>query len=565
MRIAAILTACLSIATIAKSTAVAEPASDEFELDLVQRGLLTDVLDIGESLLKDINFEGIAGWVNNILTENDHVKYLDDLLIGLKDIGLVPVAAEFIISNNYTRTIAGHVIVDALKVGETLNLTSLWIALDDSGLAYDLIAGIIEDPNTFPSILTIIKKFIATGDLSLGGIIGDAGNIIEGLYGGGIGSNTTTKAATTTTKEGLFGFLTDGAKTTALSNTTTTTKAGLFAFLTDGDKSATTTTAATSTTTKAGLFAFLTDGAATTSATTAASTTTTKAGLFAFLTDGAATTTTAAPIATSGANSINLGELDSAISANGIATSSLAGNLQGVVTDNSYLASLNTREEELAIQIAKRDNIEALLQTIFASVDRSGLLNETINALLINENFQDATVILLSDFFENLLHGDVHIQIAPLIPTVKSLLASGIVEHIFEKAIKDPTLKAAIENDIKSLFSSGSSSSKEVVIPGVAKQDIFSALVSAGESVFISSIEADITNALETMASFTTDVASNTAEPTSSFSHSTVQKSVSIPSSSATTSSGSSNGSPNVTPLGSGLLHILAAGFMILI
>ena len=99
----------------------------------------------------------------------------------------------------------------------------------------------------------------------------------------------------------------------------------------------------------------------------------------------------------------------------------------------------------------KRDNIEDLLTTIFASVARSNLLNTTIQYLVTDQRFESTVVELLQGVFENIgstLTGILDTDWSALQPLVSSLLNSGLLTDFISRAFNDDELKAVLWNDI---------------------------------------------------------------------------------------------------------------------
>lgn len=308
MRFSLIVSSFVTLASFvsAEAEAVAVPASPEFEVLLAERGF---VADLAGEVLSSIDFEGIAGFANKLLTENDHVKYLDDLLIGLKDLNLIPAAATFLITNNFTRHIAGEVIESSLPILLKANTTSLFVALDESGLVYSIVAGTVEDPKFFPAIIDIVKKFLASGAINFSQI------------------------------------LSAGAK------------------------------------------------------------------------------------------------------------------LIGLKREDRFEQFKRKYEPETSVYdmvLDKRDNIEDLLVTVFSSVERSGLLPETVSALVEDPSFQDALVILLKGYFENIGSEISSVDFSALRPLLTSLWDSGLLTHTLERALKDKNLFNALLADVGGLLNIGS-------------------------------------------------------------------------------------------------------------
>jgi hypothetical protein len=141
---------------------------------------------------------------------------------------------------------------------------------------------------------------------------------------------------------------------------------------------------------------------------------------------------------------------------------------------------IETRQVEDAIMKMKRDNIENLLTTIFSSVARSNLINETINYLVTDQRFEQSVVTLLRGVFSNLgstLTGILSFDWSSLVPLIRSLINSGLITDIIERAFNDPELGAALWNDITLLFKRDLALREEVL-----------ALINNGTSAEVSSL-----------------------------------------------------------------------------
>lgn len=279
---------------------------DTSKRDLSLLSIVSSAISLGGEIVPEllglINFESIAGFADELLA-GDNVKFLDDVLIAVKDTGLVPEVALFLVTHNSTYPIVQSVLTETLKVAENVNTTDLWVALDKSGLAYLVVAGALEDPATFPAVLNIVKKFISSGALNLDAILLGAESLLSNLK-------------------------------------------------------------------------------------------------------------------------------------------------REYVAPNDFQALR---------ALKKRDNIESLLETIFESVGRSGLLNDTIHTLLVNPQFQDAAAVLLEGAFQNLgsTIGSLGSTAIALEPVISSLFQSGLLQGVVEQAFSDPTLLPALEANLASLLKLG--------------------------------------------------------------------------------------------------------------
>lgn len=112
-------------------------------------------------------------------------------------------------------------------------------------------------------------------------------------------------------------------------------------------------------------------------------------------------------------------------------------------------------EVEEAIKKVKRDNIQNLLTTIFSSVARSDILNETIDYLVTDQRFEDSVVLILRGVFSNLgstLTGALSFDWSSLAPLVRALFSSGLITDTITRAFNDPDLGPALWSDITLLF-----------------------------------------------------------------------------------------------------------------
>ncbi|KAK6458600.1 GPI-anchored protein [Scheffersomyces xylosifermentans] len=436
-----------TVATTLLSTSAlvaAQPAIDQvFDVELTERdftaielserGIVSTIEELLGSInysriLDSIDFEGIAGFANNLLTENNNVQYLDDILIGLKDTHLVPEALIFLLSNNSTREIVTEVVVDTLPYLAKLDFTPIFVALDRSGLLYTIIAGVIEDPDTIPSVISIVKKFIASG--ALGDLFGDLEGAVEGLFGIHGSATATTGAAQT------YAPVTTKAPTTIA--TTATTAAAAAAPISPVSFNFDNLPQTNS------------DGASIDLAALSQA-----LGLAQSL--GPATGGAAAPtatLATSGSSSSDINDSTLSYLASVYGQSRKKRDYFDAVAKRAEAAPIDN--VDAVLNLDKRDNIEDLLTTIFTSVEHSGLVNDTVHILLTNPEYQDTVVILLEGAFQNIGAGLSNINLSSLIstltPIVKQLLNSGLLTSTVEKALQDPDLKAALVRDFKQIF-----------------------------------------------------------------------------------------------------------------
>lgn len=193
MKFSTILASTLSLATFVTAQPIA-PVSEQLTVKLETREMgesiieayqleQRDISDIISSLyssinftaiIDDIDFDGIAEWINGLLTENNNIQYLENLLNFVGRTNLVPVLIGFIVSNNATRLIAYQAVVSAVNSG--IDPEPLFVALKDSGLLYTIIADLVENENTLPLVFRVITQ-------TLSGI--DFGELISQFLAGG--------------------------------------------------------------------------------------------------------------------------------------------------------------------------------------------------------------------------------------------------------------------------------------------------------------------------------------------------------------------------------------------
>ncbi|KAI5958962.1 uncharacterized protein KGF55_005616 [Candida pseudojiufengensis] len=502
--------ASISIVTIAASKPILTPRSDPLGLDVTPRDLTDlyqdiqdrDLLTYAEELASSINltsiidsidFEGIAGWANNLLTEDDNVKYLDYILEFIGTTNLVPAAISYIVSNNSTRSIAGDAVVGLLGVAGQFDITPVFVALKNSGLLYTLIADLIENPNTLPFVIQVVKDTLAGTSF---------GNIVNGI--GGSGSTTiqvsgavgNTAALTLATGSlsnlgslSSLGSSLSSFATAAISNINTNggSANGGAGGVTFGIPQGSVDVSNINT---ASIAALISAAAAQESGNTqltlnAAGTTTTRAQA---QSTQVAPATTQAPAATTaaaangnggvtsydfrtiqgpafqslppsqfgiGATTINYSALAQVTAALGGGGSKKRDDFVEEVLQAMKQKRQETDEVAIALQNMKRDNIEDLLTTIFSSITRSGLLNETIQYLVTDDQFEGAVVQILTGVFANIgstLSGALNTDWSKLVPLVNSLLNSGLLTDIITRAFNDQDLKNALYRDLQQIF-----------------------------------------------------------------------------------------------------------------
>ncbi|CAK7897038.1 hypothetical protein CAAN1_04S04346 [[Candida] anglica] len=371
------------------------------------------------SILGDIDFESVAGYADNILSENS--QYLDDALVWLKDTGLLPKATLYLLESNFSSPLVSSIVSGALNEVSALNTTSFFVALDQSGLFYQIISSFIIDPDLLPAGLSIVKKLIAEGGISFSEIIAAAGRLV---------------------KKDEF--------------------------------------------------------------------------------------------------SVEQFELPE---------------LARRTFEDALLEDLETRDDSdhifWELDIQKRDNIENLLTTVFTSVEKSDILNSTIHTLLIDPQFQDAAVTLLSGTFKKFATGSGYpSNLSFLGPILAGIVESGLLQNTFERALADPALRAALIADLGAVLRSGAAtvgdfvSGKDIVMYQLALKGIIpdSLEVKAATSG-VSSVIGAISSTLATVAS--------SAE-------SSVASSIVSSSSPSATPKTTSSGNSGVSTTSSGFLALVA-------
>lgn len=185
MKLTTFATSCLSIFSIVKCQAI-EPSYIEYEADLVERDLnipslvsdLLDGFDVAD-VVSNIDFDRIAGWADDLLNSGDNIDILDNILIRLRDTKLLPNTAVYIVTHNETWPYLERGLPVILSVAGNINTTSLFTALDRSGLAYSVVAGAITDRDFLPSVLEIVRKTIRAGGINLTSLLQQAGELVQ--------------------------------------------------------------------------------------------------------------------------------------------------------------------------------------------------------------------------------------------------------------------------------------------------------------------------------------------------------------------------------------------------
>lgn len=456
MKFSTVFTATFALSTAVLAQQVVTPASDPLALELSQRNLdglyelqERDLFSIVEGLFSSINYtsildsidyESIAGWTNNLLVENNNIEYLDNILNFLGDTDLVPFAVSYLLSNNETRNIVGEVVIEALPLIKDIDPTPIFVALKNSGLAYVLVADLIKNPNTVPFVKQVVVDLLDEGSFGLGD-----------LFGGSSEATTTAVAidslATINTNIDLTVAAAPTTKAQSIGSIDTASLAVLFSEARTANGNGATKVANTVAVT-AQVTAQVTNVGTTAKATKAVAT-------------GEINYSGITGPAYESLPPTQFGSVPTSI--NYSALSQISGALRKREYNDAVEAALREiqkREEgiddvEIALRKMKRDNIEDLLTTIFASVARSNLLNTTIQYLVTDQRFESTVVELLQGVFENIgstLTGILDTDWSALQPLVSSLLNSGLLTDFISRAFNDDELKAVLWNDITLIF-----------------------------------------------------------------------------------------------------------------
>lgn len=456
MKFSTVFTATFALGTAVLAQQVVTPASDPLALELSQRNLdglyelqERDLFSIVEGLFSSINYtsildsidyESIAGWTNNLLVENNNIEYLDNILNFLGDTDLVPFAVSYLLSNNETRNIVGEVVIEALPLIKDIDPTPIFVALKNSGLAYVLVADLIKNPNTVPFVKQVVVDLLDEGSFGLGD-----------LFGGSSDATTTAVAIDSLTTINTNIDLTVAAapttKAQSIGSIDTASLAVLFSEARTANGNGATKVANTVAVT-AQVTAQVTNVGTSAKATKAVAT-------------GEINYSGITGPAYESLPPTQFGSVPTSI--NYSALSQISGALRKREYNDAVEAALREiqkREEgiddvEIALRKMKRDNIEDLLTTIFASVARSNLLNTTIQYLVTDQRFESTVVELLQGVFENIgstLTGILDTDWSALQPLVSSLLNSGLLTDFISRAFNDDELKAVLWNDITLIF-----------------------------------------------------------------------------------------------------------------
>lgn len=169
--------------TTVKATATAGKATTKAVATATATGLSGGLVSTAEGLLGlllgSIDLESVAGYVDDLLTSNNNVQYLDDLLVWLKDSNLLPETVDFLLKLNFSSPLVSSILADSLQYVGTLNTTLFFVALDQSGLAYLIIAGLLEDPNVPKGVYAIVQNVISLSDITIAEVLAAVGRLVK--------------------------------------------------------------------------------------------------------------------------------------------------------------------------------------------------------------------------------------------------------------------------------------------------------------------------------------------------------------------------------------------------
>ncbi|KAI5954002.1 hypothetical protein CANMA_004841 [Candida margitis] len=485
MKFSTILASTLSIASVATAQYIS-PASEELTVKLETREMgdslmqayqleQRDISDIVGNLvssinisaiLDDIDFDGIAEWVNGLLTENNNIQYLENILNFLGRTNLVPILIGFVVSNNETRHLAYEAVVSIINSG--LDPEPVFVALKDSGLLYTIIADLVENENTLPLVFRVIQDTIS-------GI--DFGALISQFLNGGSatitfstntngGSNTGGQAQPTLVVSNPLGGNSGGSGSATAANTQGSSYSSvdvnsinqLISAAANGGANSVSLTRSTSRTTQGQASSI---NLATVTGPAFQSVPTSQIG--------------------QGQTSVNYGSLAAVASA--IGGSSKKRDAVDEVLE--FVAKQKRAEDfaevELAIELAKRSGVEDLLTTIFSAIAQSNLINETISYLLTNSQFEGSVVLIIRDILASITPATFEIDTSN--PLITALQNSGILPDLLQRALNDDDLRAALLRDVRQVLSELGSlvglSKREMTENLLARDDATSSLISS--------------------------------------------------------------------------------------
>ncbi|KAG5417141.1 hypothetical protein I9W82_004774 [Candida metapsilosis] len=524
MKFSTFLASTLSLASVVKSQYIA-PVSEKLVVKLETREMgdsliqayqieQRDLSDIVSDLFSNINltaiyddidFDGIAEWVNKLLTENNNIQYLEDILNFLGRTNLVPILIGFVASNNYTRTIAYDAIVSVVNSG--IDPEPLFVALKDSGLLYTVIADLIENENTLPLVFRVITETLSGinfGDLISQFLEGGSATVTLQTNSNG-GSNTGGQAVPTLVLSNPVGG-SSGSGGASAGNTQGSSYQSVDVNSinqlisqaagqnSNGDGQVTNTATSVTRSTTQGQNQNQGQGQAT-------------SYNFATITGPAFQSVPTSQIG-QGQTSVNYASLTAVASA-------LAGGSakkRDAVDEVLHLAAQKRSESDEALldsELAKRNGVEDLLTTIFTAIADSNLINETINYLLTDSQFEGSVVLIIRDVLASLTPATFS-SFDTSNPLITAIQNSGLIPDLIQRALNDDDLKAALLRDVKQVVSQLAS------YLGITKREVVDKLHARDEQVTSTFSSIVIQSAINSNASTVATVdAANGGSPAS--------------------------------------------------
>jgi len=534
MKFSTILASTLSLATFVTAQPIA-PVSEQLTVKLETREMgesiieayqleQRDISDIISSLyssinftaiIDDIDFDGIAEWINGLLTENNNIQYLENLLNFVGRTNLVPVLIGFIVSNNATRLIAYQAVVSAVNSG--IDPEPLFVALKDSGLLYTIIADLVENENTLPLVFRVITQ-------TLSGI--DFGELISQFLAGGSatvtlqtnsngGSNTGAQAVPTLVISNPLGGSGDSGSATPANTQATggNTQASSYSSVDVNSINQLISDAAAENTNSGNA------GGNTNIATSLTRTTSQGQNQGQNQGQGQATSYDLATLTGPAFQSVPTSQIGQGpTSVNYASLTAVASALGGSAKKRDALdevleivAQKRAEEYDEAViesEMAKRDGVQDLLTTIFTAIAESNLINETINYLLTDSQFEGSVVLIIRDVLASLTPATFEFNTDN--PLIAASQNAGLIRDLISRALNDDDLKAYLLRDVRLVISHISSSL------GISKREVYDKLYARDEEVtssFISIVSQSTINS--NASSVATIDAANAGSPAS--------------------------------------------------
>ncbi|CCG21505.1 Pga17 GPI-anchored protein [Candida orthopsilosis Co 90-125] len=436
---------------------------EQRDLSDIVSGLLSNINFT--AIIDDIDFDGIAEWINGLLTENNNIQYLENILNFLGRTNLVPILIGFVVSNNETRHLAYEAVVSVVNSG--VDPEPLFVALKDSGLLYTIIADLVENENTLPLVFRVIEQTLSGidfGALISQFLVGGSATVTLQTNSNG-GSNTGGAAEPTLVVSNPLGGSGDSGSTAAAN----TQGSG-------GDNQA----SSYSSVDVNSINQLISQAAGENTNTATSVTRTTNQGQSQATSYDLATLTGPAfqSVPTSqigqGQTSVNYASLTAVASA-------LGGSAKKRDTFDEVLEIIAQKRAEeydeavLASELAKRNGVEDLLTTIFTAIAQSNLINETINYLLTDSQFEGSVVLIIRDVLASLTPATFDFDTSS--PLIAAIQNSGLIPDLISRALNDDDLKAALLRDVRQVISQIGS------YLGISKREVYERLYARDEEV----------------------------------------------------------------------------------